>query len=353
MGGGDLNMKKSWHPGLLKNRAKVWEDQNVALQERKRIEALKKEIEAERAANELQRLNEANGGPKRQERVEFLYSGPGGSSGMMEDREAYLLGRKRIDDVLGKDTLGQDLGSKNAKSQAPGSGVNLRDVAHKVAMDPLLAIKKQEAAHLASLVNKRKAEHELEARRAARKEARSSNDRNKLSSSRHRTDRHSSRRYDDYDDDERKRRRHRSPHGGYDAASYSSSRHDRERQSDRDYQSKRDHRTSPSEKRRYRSRSCSLSAHRNDERREYPRRRSRSPIKEHHGDSWFIDDAHRHNSSFRSDAEQLARDEAARAAALAEMTGAAIDLDNLRAKRLEESRIQDQNEQAAENSLRS
>jgi len=24
MGGGDLNMKKSWHPVLLKNQEKVW-----------------------------------------------------------------------------------------------------------------------------------------------------------------------------------------------------------------------------------------------------------------------------------------------------------------------------------------
>ncbi|ORY85622.1 hypothetical protein BCR37DRAFT_333932, partial [Protomyces lactucae-debilis] len=102
MGSGDLNMKKSWFPGLIKNRARVWEDQEAARQERKRAEQLRKEIEQERQANELQRLSELAGAPKKKQRVEFLYAGGGaGSSAAMEqEREAYLLGKKRIDDVL-------------------------------------------------------------------------------------------------------------------------------------------------------------------------------------------------------------------------------------------------------------
>lgn len=31
MGGGDLNMKKSWHPVLIKNQAKVWTEEKKAV----------------------------------------------------------------------------------------------------------------------------------------------------------------------------------------------------------------------------------------------------------------------------------------------------------------------------------
>ena len=31
MGGGDLNMKKSWHPVLLVNQEKVWKAEKVAV----------------------------------------------------------------------------------------------------------------------------------------------------------------------------------------------------------------------------------------------------------------------------------------------------------------------------------
>jgi len=31
MGGGDLNMKKSWHPLLMKNQERVWIEENKAV----------------------------------------------------------------------------------------------------------------------------------------------------------------------------------------------------------------------------------------------------------------------------------------------------------------------------------
>jgi N-terminal domain of CBF1 interacting co-repressor CIR len=33
--GGDLNLKKSWNPNLLKNQARVYEEERKALEERK------------------------------------------------------------------------------------------------------------------------------------------------------------------------------------------------------------------------------------------------------------------------------------------------------------------------------
>ena len=34
--GGDLNLKKSWHPALMTNQKRVWEEEKKALDERKR-----------------------------------------------------------------------------------------------------------------------------------------------------------------------------------------------------------------------------------------------------------------------------------------------------------------------------
>ncbi|BFZ55366.1 RNA-splicing factor [Savitreella phatthalungensis] len=247
MAAGDLNLKKSWHPKLLKNRAAVWEKQQEAIAERKRIEALKKEIEDERAAQELRVLAERNGAPKRQERVEFLYSGPGASASEAaeQEREAYLLGKKRIDEHLGKDVLGSAGRQDEPREHHPVVTINKQDLAQKVFLDPLLAIKKQEAERHKGLAKGiRRHQDPLESRRQhavtdvthvvrARQSSRDFGDNYDKVSRRPRTDerytsdrrydcrdrRHSSRerrnppdysrsRYDDHDDEEAYSRRH-------------------------------------------------------------------------------------------------------------------------------------------------
>lgn len=353
-------MKKSWHPGLIKNRAQVWEDQHAALQERKRIEALKKEIEEERAANELQKLNEANGGTKRQERVDFLYAGPGAGAGMAEDREAYLLGRKRIDDVLGKDSMGQEVGQIIAAAPRPeDGGPNLRDVANKVALDPLLAIKRQEASQYQALVNKKKAEMEAEARKAARREARRATDNDKYRTSRH-SDSHRLSRRDDDDDQARSRRhdhssrRRRSYSRERDYDRHRSSRRDRERSPERSHRSPR-HR-SPSKvshygERRQHSRSRT---HTHDDRRTSAplRKRSRSPNRSL---SHSASRTHpvKETETSRTSASKSDRDDGdERARKLAEMMSAASDLDKVRNERLEEAKLRDQEQRAIEQTAR-
>lgn len=352
-------MKKSWHPGLIKNRAQVWEDQHAALQERKRIEALRKEIEEERAANDLQRLNEANGGAKRQERVEFLYSGPGTGAAMMEDRDAYLLGRKRIDDVLGKDTMGQDMATQKTVPQGSAAEINLRDVARKVALDPLLAIRKQEAAQYEALINKKKAELELESRRAARKEARRSNDHDRHRSSRHTSSRRESRRDDS--NERRDSRGHRSSRREH-SDQYSSSRHDRERSPGRSSHrsSRYRHRSASADRPREESSSRSprraSSRERRDSRRPgIARKRSRSPMPADNRSRTLRDhsiEPQADSERPRNKAKDLEDNDAARAAKLAEMTGAAAELDDVRAKRLEEARARDLDERTAESASR-
>lgn len=148
--GGDLNLKKSFHPGLMRNQKRVYDEEQKALDERKRTQQRINELKEERAKEDVQRQLEAAGGQKRVDRVDWMYQGPtDGQSGTTEEREAYLLGKRRIDSLL-KGTEHQKL-EKNAAQEGLGAGAGpsvnaARDMASKVAADPLLAIKKQEQA---------------------------------------------------------------------------------------------------------------------------------------------------------------------------------------------------------------
>lgn len=153
MGGGDLNMKKSWHPLLIRNQEKVWMEEKKALEERKRIEQIKKEIEEERQLQELQKLQEASGGKKRVERLNWMYAAPHLSedSRTTEEMEAYLLGKKRIDDIFKEDTTKLENGKK--PFIATQNANTVRDIQNKIREDPLLAIKKQEQAQYEAIRN--------------------------------------------------------------------------------------------------------------------------------------------------------------------------------------------------------
>ncbi|EMR10701.1 hypothetical protein PNEG_00852 [Pneumocystis murina B123] len=153
MGGGDLNMKKSWHPLLIRNQEKVWMEEKKALEERKRIEQIKKEIEEERQLQELQKLQEASGGKKRVERLDWMYAAPhlSDDSKTTEEMEAYLLGRKRIDEILKDDNTKLENGKK--PFIATQNANTVRDIQNKIREDPLLVIKKQEQAQYEAIRN--------------------------------------------------------------------------------------------------------------------------------------------------------------------------------------------------------
>ncbi|KAF2807457.1 uncharacterized protein BDZ99DRAFT_465327 [Mytilinidion resinicola] len=144
--GGDLNLKKSWHPNLWKNQKRVYDEEHKALEERKLIDKLKKERQEERAIEELQKLQEAHGGKTRLNRVDWMYSGPTqGQTGTTEEMEGYLLGKRRIDQLLKND----ERKALEKGAAAPVEGVisnanSARDTAVKVRDDPLMIIKKQQ-----------------------------------------------------------------------------------------------------------------------------------------------------------------------------------------------------------------
>ncbi|KAG0143785.1 hypothetical protein CROQUDRAFT_95829 [Cronartium quercuum f. sp. fusiforme G11] len=155
MGGGDLNMKKSWHPLLMKNQERVWKEERKAVEERKKTAQLQKELAEERQLQELQRLQAAQGGGRREERVDWLYATPAAGTGMnLEDQEAYLLGKKTVDKLFKeKDEAAAKMAARasQADKDRPGGGFislqnanTARDTASKIREDPLLAIKQQE-----------------------------------------------------------------------------------------------------------------------------------------------------------------------------------------------------------------
>ncbi|MCJ1427819.1 RNA-splicing factor [Sticta canariensis] len=153
--GGDLNLKKSWHPVLMSNQRRVWEEEKKALDERKRIEQMMKERQEERQIQELQDMQEAAGGTKRLNRVDWMYSGPSsGQAGTTEEMEGYLLGKRRIDGLI-KGTENKKLEKAAAEDSfmALQNANTIRDTASKIREDPMLAIKKQEQAAYAALMN--------------------------------------------------------------------------------------------------------------------------------------------------------------------------------------------------------
>lgn len=153
--GGDLNLKKSWHPVLMSNQRRVWEEEKKALEERKRIEQMMKERQEERQIQELQEMQEAAGGKKRLNRVDWMYSGPSaGQTGTTEEMEGYLLGKRRVDGLI-KGTEHKKLEKKSDEDSfmALQNANTVRDTAAKIREDPMLAIKKQEQAAYEALMN--------------------------------------------------------------------------------------------------------------------------------------------------------------------------------------------------------
>lgn len=220
--GGDLQLKKSYHPALLKNQAKVYDAEQAALAERKKTEARIQEIKEERAKKEIQEKLEAAGGRKRIDRVDWMYQGPSdGQGGTTEELEGFLLGKRRIDTIL---TRGSD--SDNLKKQASydalappqNAAVNARDVAAKIREDPLLAIKRREQEAYEAMMNDPIKRRQLLASMGQTDDKQSSRGRDEKHSRRHRH-RHRShsrehrhrrhRRSDSRERDDSRERRHR------------------------------------------------------------------------------------------------------------------------------------------------
>ncbi|XP_062967496.1 pre-mRNA-splicing factor CWC25 homolog isoform X2 [Cynocephalus volans] len=155
MGGGDLNLKKSWHPQTLRNVEKVWKAEQKHEAERKKIEELQRELREERAREEMQRYAEDVGAvKKKEEKLDWMYQGPGG----MVNRDEYLLGRP-IDKYVFEKMEEKEAGCSSETGLLPGSifapsGANsLLDMASKIREDPLFIIRKKEEEKKREVLN--------------------------------------------------------------------------------------------------------------------------------------------------------------------------------------------------------
>ncbi|XP_017567725.1 pre-mRNA-splicing factor CWC25 homolog isoform X1 [Pygocentrus nattereri] len=146
MGGGDLNLKKSWHPQTLKNIERVWKAEQKHEAERKKIEELQKELKEERAREEITKYAQETGALKRKdERLDWMYQGPAGQI----SREEYLLGRpvdKQIMDQYEEPESGPstETGLLPGSIFNPSTSVSSLDMAAKIREDPLFEIRKRE-----------------------------------------------------------------------------------------------------------------------------------------------------------------------------------------------------------------
>lgn len=384
--GGDLNLKKSWHPLLMSNQRRVWEEEQKALDERKRIEQMMKERQEERNLQEIQEMQEAAGGAKRPQRVEWMYNGSSaGQQGTTEEMEGYLLGKRRVDGLIkGTENKKLEKGATEESFMALQNANTIRDTAAKIREDPLLAIKQKEQAAYEALMN------DPVSRRRLLKEA-----------------------GQDVKPKEKKRHEHEHRHRHHHRSDRDDRHHSRHDRDDRDHRSSRKRRYSDEndrddrrvrsrveeERYRHRRRSDSYSSRspspyrRRGSPSPYSRRRSRSPAPYHsrrsrspprhqqnghqrnghqqngHQQNGHEQNGHRplnHSKSFPADRPKPRRNTSSpdkdprtqterKAAKLAEMQSAANDLDTQRSSRLkaleeEERGRLDQEEKARERS---
>lgn len=301
----------------MSNQKRVWAEEKKALDERKKTDQVLKERAEERQIQELERLQEAAGGKKRVDKVDWMYNGPGsggpGAGGVSEEMEGYLLGKRRLDGLVKKSE------SENLKKEAGQEGFmalnsnanSTRDTMAKVASDPMLAIRKQEQAAYEAMMSDPVRRRQL--MQAAGKEDDGERDKDhdrkhRKQRHRHRDDedrhRHKRRRYSDEDDERRHRHRshrhrRRSPSDSRSRSRTPPRRRYEDERGDRRDLSRRDYSHSA-------ERSCSpLRRSRDDSNRKDRRRSYPSPRRSGSSDS-------RSRSPYRSRREDSRRDDSRR-----------------------------------------
>lgn len=256
----------------MSNQRRVYEAEQAALQERKLTEArlevrfstthesliwikcshkVLQEIRRERQIEETQKQLEASGGPKRVDRVEWMYQGTNDGGRDEYSSEAFLLGKRRIDSILRGDDAKKVEKTAGPTGETPGPlsvVASARDTAAKIREDPLVAIKRQEQEAYQAMMKDPMKRRQLLAQMgiAEEKPAKS-----KQQEDRHRGHRHRSRRHHDDEDSEHRRHRRRRRGDSRDR-SRSPRRHDDDQDYERRNKRRRsDSRDEPSSKRHY------------------------------------------------------------------------------------------------------
>lgn len=153
MAPGDLNLKKSWNPALLKNQKKVWEKEQEALKEFQTIKQRAKEIASEREKEEMIRLQYGNNTanlPTKQKlelnKLGWMYNDVPkpdkvNEAGFREVEEDFLLNKEGVELLLkGGTAVKRDVASRFDKVASVGKqtlGASFSD-------DPILRIRQEQ-----------------------------------------------------------------------------------------------------------------------------------------------------------------------------------------------------------------
>ncbi|KAJ2780700.1 RNA-splicing factor [Coemansia interrupta] len=157
MGGGDLNMKKSWHTKTRANMLRVAEEKRKAEEEARRIANIQKELHEERQREELDVLN-ATVTKKSINKLDWMYNTPASHQDKPqsnEELEEYLLGKKDVNSILAQKDKEAEQPEAKWKSGlfafSNRNANNERDTAAKAMEDPMMEIKRREQAAMLSM----------------------------------------------------------------------------------------------------------------------------------------------------------------------------------------------------------
>lgn len=163
--------KKSWHVNTKKNEEKVWLRQQAAAKEALRVAELQKQLNEERKLEEIQRLERESGrstAPPRAPRIDWMYEGPGAAMPGTAEAVATAVDdakKKQEDALLGRTAAAMppaaaegvagigkgDDGSPVVDDDSIRHELSLRDAEAKLREDPLLVMKRRQAAEVGKL----------------------------------------------------------------------------------------------------------------------------------------------------------------------------------------------------------
>lgn len=155
MGGGDLNLKKSWHPKTFRNLKKLWEAEKAAEGEEQKVVELQTERNKEREKDELLRLQiQAGLVSERPQRLEWMYSSMGASE--MNQAKRDNTSHKNINQTP------KEVGKVEEAKSVPSA----RGEVAKSREDPLFLMKEMDK-HISEKKHHRNAESDRKRRRTS------------------------------------------------------------------------------------------------------------------------------------------------------------------------------------------
>ncbi|KAK6460214.1 hypothetical protein DFJ63DRAFT_337590 [Scheffersomyces coipomensis] len=164
---GDLNLKKSWNPALMKNQKKIWQDEQDKLQEIKQIKQLQQEYHQENEYKSLLTLQYGEGFDKKDlnnneklklNKLNWMYDDMPkkddeeveGENGFVDSNEEFLDGKNEVENLLnGNKSFSKSTKDKKSSSFANDNLNQILNVGKSITNsnnnidDPLLKIKQE------------------------------------------------------------------------------------------------------------------------------------------------------------------------------------------------------------------